>query len=73
MKALLAAVLPVLSALALALPGAAPAADRYRSAAVTRWISVDRDVADRVSDGAPDRPGAAHRTNPPRAARVWPC
>ena len=57
MKALLAAVLPVLSALALALPGAAPAADRDRSAAVTRWISVDLAEI------------AAHRTNPPRGAR----
>jgi hypothetical protein len=57
MKALLVAVLPVLSALALALPGAVPAAGRDHSAAVTRWISVDLAEI------------AAHRTNPPRAAR----
>jgi PAP2 superfamily len=57
MKALSAAVLPVLSALALALPGAVPAAGHDRSAAVTRWISVDLAEI------------AAHRTNPPRAAR----
>ena len=57
MKALLAAVVPVLSALALAVPGAVPAAGHDRSAAVTRWISVDLAEI------------AAHRTNPPRAAR----
>jgi hypothetical protein len=57
MKALLVAVLPVLSALALALPGAVPAAGRDHSGAVTRWISVDLAEI------------AAHRTNPPRAAR----
>jgi hypothetical protein len=57
MKALLVAVLPVLSALALALPGAVPAAGRDHSAAVTRWISVDLAEI------------AAHRMNPPRAAR----
>jgi PAP2 superfamily len=46
-----------LAALALGLAGAAPARNQDRAAAVTRWIDVELAEI------------AAHRTNPPRAAR----
>ncbi len=56
MKVLLGSAVLVLTALALAVAGAAPARTHDRSA-VTRWIDVDLAEI------------AAHRTNPPRAAR----
>jgi hypothetical protein len=56
MKVLLGPAVLVLTALALAVAGAAPARTHDRSTAVTRWIDVDLAEI------------AGHRTNPPRAA-----